>query len=443
MIGQLITNAVCGTAEDDAVLDKYVAGLPLTKKDRFILAIVFAGEKIASFLSEDDQEKAMDIHDCLAECILESQMFGQPISLAKAEREDQVQEADSKRSSQLFRVRKTHISVTRPSTLQNDSNVSKQLSSSQLTRPGTGESSTTLKLKPLPIMTSLPKCPQKFEITNPQPSLFSIPFNAKQDLSKKLGNERCLVLASLSKRFTTAIQQRLGQPILTSLATKSCLEMASKIAESFTVVREDIKTSTFDQILKETLQLGLAEGAVLNNLVREVVGVNLNQVMASALKYENLNNEINAAEDFNSLKLPVKRVNDAFLDKTDLTIIDMVHAMLVFDKTITVAKSAKFLHLALLVKKKEQGKKICLWLCKSVTLWGKALSQFTEELCKPEMLYASISNETTSRIAAMKHLAAYLKAAASLEEMPTSAIPGMDYFLLSNKQAWSMVADRK
>ena len=122
MICDLITKAICEQSCDADAVDKYVAGLDMRLDERFVLMVVFAGGRIAEFLDEDAQEKAMEIHDVFAECILRVEMFGG--GGAKVKEEGMLGRPDSaahRKSATLFRVRKSNITVARQPLLKNES----------------------------------------------------------------------------------------------------------------------------------------------------------------------------------------------------------------------------------------------------------------------------------------------------------------------------------
>lgn len=436
MIGARVLDGILAPNDEDAVLDKYVDGFTLTRVERFRLMIVFAGERILSFLDEEDHDIAMDVHDSLAECILNQTLFGEKPSRPLTSNSDM---ADTKRESALFRIRKSNIAVSKPSALlKTEPLVGKNnLSISQLTRPGTGESSTsTVRLKPLSKIPQMIKPPGSLKMQPSQYQPFSIPFTAKQDLTKKSGSDRVLVLTSLMKRFTSAIHSNFGQPVKNSLEQQNISSLAEELTEiKMNVIQAEIENEV-QEIIKESSKQKVPEVKCLKSLVENLKSFDQNEVIKESTKYQNDLLSIKKCSDLKSLRIVFKNILEKKKEGLATNVVETITIIIAFNIFISLAKSSKFFTFGSLKHDTETKKKVCNWFSKCISTWGKNLSEFNEKECIPEKIFFEIEPIVKEKLNEMKHFFSYLKFASTFEALPSSAILSMEYYLIENKQYW-------
>lgn len=443
MICDLITKAICQTSSETDAVDKYVAGEEMSLEERFVLAVAFSGPRIADFLDDENQEKAMEIHDTLAECILNLSMFG---GVGLHMKEEMVQErpgsATYRKSATMFRVRKTNITVSRQPLLKNESLLSKNMPTSQLTRPGTGDSINNIRLKPFPKTSSMMTTPGTTNLHKP-PSPFTIPFTARQDLQKHTGTDSTLILASLVRRFTSSIHQTLADPVIRSIDADDAYSLASTICVAVNRVKGGLSSSDVQIVVD---RCALAKLADVNVMLRMQSDVNVIDVLAyavSAKRYGNLQDLVIDAKDLESLKGLVKSANEVHQTTEKITVIDLVASIIAFRKILQVCTSTKILDLSNIVLKKDKGKKVCLWLAKSVSAWGKSLSQFCNQNSQPDSIFKHIQVNFDPYVAKMKHFLSFLKLASAITTVPQNAVLNLNYYLLENQDAFSHLINSK
>lgn len=436
MICERIANAFCDESSEDAVIDKYVAGEDLTAQDRLVLIVAFSGKRIVGFLDEEAQEKAMEVHDAFGEIIIGLAMF------RGAEKVSETDEMGVKKSATMFRVRKSNITVARQHVaLKNESSVmSKQMSVSQLTRPGTGESTASIRVKTIPKLDPILTVPGNLDLQK-SGSQFAIPFTAKQDLKKKTGKDAHFIITSLAKKFSGATHTKLAQPFLQAIQENKISGLDSRLSTSISDIRTGLSGEDVESVIHQGATLKLPEALNLLSLQNSVLSLDESRVTQSLKRYTNLDMLIKQSNDLDTLKGPVKLANEIHLKDGKTDVIDVIVSIIVFKTIVRVAIATKFLDLSAIVQRIDQGKKICMWLAKSISSWGKCLSAFILDNSKPDSLYKELQPELDTSVAKMKHFLAFLKFAMSLSSLPSRAIWNLDYFLIENREAFQILTN--
>lgn len=440
MIASRVADCFLAPNDESAVIDKFVDGLPLTLGDKFVLMVIFSGARLIAFLDDDDRDKAMDIHDSLAECLLDLQLFGTkptagPTSVPVA--------IDSKRDNALFRIRKSNIAVGKASGLPKlEAFSTKTMSSSQVTRPGTGESSSSsLRLQPIamplvmqPSMVK-PQSEVKLRATDTRP--FAVPFAAQQDLIKKTGGERFLVLTSLTKRFVAGVLGVVSQPFRTALNEGNIKSLAADLQTTINNVLHDYQSSEIQKIVKESSGFKISECSALANLVDQLKSVDTSHCnqMVEILQPDLV--AVTESKDVKTLRFSFKSLHDKIHDVSHKTrIIEIAAITCSFTKFMSVARSSKSFTLMNIMQDLETRRKVCGWFAKCIASWGKIVADFKDQECSQDKLFSDLGPLVAENLASMKHLFSFLKFTSTLEKLPPKAIPTLEYYLPENRDAW-------
>lgn len=439
MISARVLESLVAPNDDDAVLDKFVDGWSLNRVEKVRLMVLFSGDRILSFLEDDDMDNLMEVHDCLAECVLNQRLFGEKPTRPLTASSDI---SENKRESALFRIRKSNIVAKQTPLLKTETLVGKNqnMSSSQLTRPGTGESSTsTIRLKPVTKVAQLDKTAASLQI-QPTNNPFSIPFTAQQDLLKKTGAERVLILTSVMRRFVTSIYQNMSLPVKTAIIKKSLANLQEDIVNNKTNVLQGEKITEIQNLINESGKLKVAETKTLKTLLENLRKLSNDDLLSASSILEQEVNKLLTCTDFQTLKTCFKSILDKTKDRSLLNIVEITSVLIAYSKFIDIAKVTKYFTLASIAQDPEKKKKICAWFSKCIAVWGKMVSDFKDNECIPDKLFFESSALVTEQIVSMKHFFSYLKFASTFEKLPISALPAMEYYLLENRDAWKSVA---
>ena len=436
MIGKLVVQSLLSPSIQDEALGKYLASEAMTRVDRFVLMIVLAGDRLAEYLEDDDQETAMDAHDAFAECFLNLRLFGdKPQRPSSSISESK----DSKRETTLFRIRKSNISVSKPvPLLKSENSTSKMnLSISQVTRPGTTESSSSgVRLNPISKGGKILKGGQQLNQLQVANSLFSVSFAAKQDLAKKTGKERALVLTSVLKRFASSVQTKFGLPLKNCLEHQSLENLASELAD----VKQNVCSGALDPevkiLLSEGVALKLEEAKLLKDLIDQCSAFDIQEILKVS---GGLQTEVEAtcqSKDIRALRLALKSVVEKMQAPSASKVTELAASLICFGKVIQIARSTKCFLFASIMQDLENSKKLCSWFAKCVSIWGKLITEFKEEACESRPLFSDTNFLLTENLAALKHFYSYLKFASSMTSLPPAMVPSMEYYLFENRDVW-------